>query len=93
MSAAVRVGDLDPTSRDAELIAHYGDPVAEQRAMERDAALVHRGNRGVIAITGPERLTWLHNLTTQHLLALEPGEGTELLVLSPHGHVEHDALL
>ncbi|HEU0239064.1 MAG TPA: glycine cleavage T C-terminal barrel domain-containing protein [Micromonosporaceae bacterium] len=93
MSAAVRVGDLDPTSRDADLIAHYGDPVAEQRAMERNAALVHRGNRGVIAITGPERLTWLHNLTTQHLLALEPGDGTELLVLSPHGHVEHDALL
>ena len=47
----------------------------------------------MIAITGPERLTWLHNLTTQHLLALAPGEGTELLVLSPHGHVEHHALL
>jgi hypothetical protein len=32
-------------------------------------------------------------MTTQHLLALHPNEGTELLVLSPHGHVEHDALL
>jgi hypothetical protein len=93
MSAPVRVGDLDPTSRDADLVAHYGDPVREQRAMETDAAVVDRGNRGVLAITGPERLTWLHNVTTQHLLALEPGEGTELLVLSPHGHVEHDALL
>ena len=52
---------------------------------------------GVIAASsrsaGPERLTWLHNVTTQHLLALAPGEGSELLVLSPHGHVEHDALL
>jgi folate-binding protein YgfZ len=93
VSDSVRVGDLDPKSRDADLVAHYGDPVREQRAMESDVSLVDRGNRGVIAITGPERLTWLHNLTTQHLLALAPGEGSELLILSPHGHVEHDALL
>jgi folate-binding protein YgfZ len=91
--SAVRLGDLEPESRDADLVAHYGDPVREQRAMESDVALVDRSNRGVIAIGGPERLTWLHNLTTQHLLALAPGEGSELLVLSPHGHVEHDALL
>ncbi len=91
--SAVRLGDLEPGSRDADLVAHYGDPVREQRAMESDVALVDRSNRGVIAISGPERLTWLHNLTTQHLLALAPGEGSELLVLSPHGHVEHDALL
>ncbi|HEY7177009.1 MAG TPA: glycine cleavage T C-terminal barrel domain-containing protein [Micromonosporaceae bacterium] len=93
MSAPVRVGDIDPTSPDADLVAHYGDPVREQRAMETGVAVVDRGNRGVVAITGPERLTWLHNITTQHLLALEPGEGSEFLVLSPHGHVEHDALL
>jgi len=93
MSGPVRVGDLEPSSTDAALVAHYGDPHAEQRAMATDVALVDRGNRGVIAITGPERLTWLHNLTTQHLLALRAGEGTELLVLSPHGHVEHDAML
>jgi folate-binding protein YgfZ len=91
--SAVRLGDLDPNARDADLVAHYGDPAREQRALESDVALVDRSNRGVVAITGPERLTWLHNLTTQHLLALAPGEGTELLVLSPHGHVEHDAVL
>jgi folate-binding protein YgfZ len=90
---AVRLGDLDPDARDADLVAHYGDPVGEQRAMQREAAVVDRGNRGIVAITGPERLTWLHNVTTQHLLALATGEGTQLLVLSPHGHVEHDALL
>jgi tRNA-modifying protein YgfZ len=90
---AVRVGDLDAQSPDADLVAHYGDPGREQRLMESDVALVDRSNRGIIAISGPERLSWLHNVTTQHLLALAPGEGTELLVLSPHGHIEHDALL
>jgi tRNA-modifying protein YgfZ len=89
----VRLGVLEPESVDRDLAAHYGDPSREQRLLDRDVGLVDRSNRGVIAITGPERLTWLHNITTQHLLALAPGEGTELLVLSPHGHVEHDAML
>ncbi len=93
MSNPIRLGDLDPASVDAELAAHYGDPMREQRLLDRDVALVDRSNRGVVMITGPERLSWLHNLTTQHVLTLAPGEGTELLVLSPHGHVEHDAMV
>ena len=93
MSEQILVGALDPGAIDREVAAHYGDPMREQRLLDRDAGLVDRSNRGIIAITGPERLTWLHNLTTQHLLALQPGEGTELLILSPHGHVEHDAMV
>ncbi len=93
MPNPIRLGDLEPASTDAELAAHYGDPMREQRLLDRDVALVDRSNRGVVTITGPERLTWLHNITTQHLLGLADGEGTELLVLSPHGHVEHDAMV
>jgi folate-binding protein YgfZ len=93
MSDPIVLGALEPEATDAALAAHYGDPMREQRALDRTVAVVDRSNRGVIAITGPERLTWLHNITTQHLLALVPGSGTELLVLSPHGHVEHHALL
>ena len=48
-----------------------------------------RSHRDVIRITGPDRLTWLHCLTTQHLDRLAAGAATEALVLSPHGHVEH----
>jgi folate-binding protein YgfZ len=89
----VRVGDLAPESPDAGAVAHYGDPVREQRTLATAAGLVDRGHRGVLAIPGPDRLTWLHDLTTQHLTDLRPGQGTELLVLSPHGHVEHHAVL
>jgi hypothetical protein len=46
----------------------------------------------MLSIPGPDRLGWLHSLTTQHLDRLEPMTGTELLVLSPHGHVEHHAV-
>ena len=40
-------------------------------------------------VTGPDRLGWLHSLTTQHLERLEPGRGVTALVLSPQGHIEH----
>ena len=53
---------------DEGVAAHYGDPLREQRA-GRGAAVVDRSNRGVLRITGPDRLSWLHSLTTQHVEA------------------------
>jgi hypothetical protein len=74
---------------DAGVAAHYGDPFREQRTLAESAAVVDRSHRGVLAVGGPDRLSWLHSLTTQSLTGLAPGHGTESLVLSPHGHVEH----
>jgi folate-binding protein YgfZ len=90
---AVPVGALDPASPDAAVVAHYGDPAREQRVLATSVGLVDRSHRGVVAVPGPDRLDWLHSLTTQHLTALAPGTGTELLVLSPHGHVEQHAVV
>jgi hypothetical protein len=87
----VMVEDLDPLSADAGVAAHYGDPMREQRTLATAVGLVDRSNRDVIAVPGDERASWLHTLTTQHLSDLSAGTGSELLVLSPHGHVEHHA--
>src|ERR1700722_7607477 len=78
---------------DEGVAAHYGDPMREQRALEGSGGLVDRSNRGVLTITGPDRLTWLHSLTTQHLERLAPGEAAQALILSPTGHVEHHLTL
>ncbi|WP_395726059.1 YgfZ/GcvT domain-containing protein [Nakamurella sp.] len=72
---------------------HYGDPIAEQRAAESSAALFDRSNRELITVTGDDRLTWLHTLTSQHLSDLADGASTAALVLSPTGHVEHHAVV
>ena len=69
--------------------AHYGDPLREQRLLAEGAGLVDRSDRDVLVVPGADRLTWLHSLTSQHLDSLADGTGTEALVLSPHGHVEH----
>jgi folate-binding protein YgfZ len=69
--------------------AHRGDPFAEQRAMARTAGVVDRSHRGIIAVTGVDRLEWLHLLITQHVSALPDGGVTEALVLDGQGRVLH----
>jgi folate-binding protein YgfZ len=93
VDGTVTMQDLNPDSADAGVAAHYGEPAREQRTLETSVGLVDRSNRDVIAVPGEERLSWLHNLTTQHLTGLSAGQGTELLVLSPNGHVEQHALV
>ena len=74
---------------DDAVAAHRGDPPSEQRAMARTAAVVDRGNRGIIAVSGEERLSWLHLLLTQHVSDLPEGGATEALVLDGQGRVLH----
>ncbi|MFE9654223.1 YgfZ/GcvT domain-containing protein [Micromonospora sp. NPDC006431] len=73
--------------------AHYGDPLREQRTLATGVGLVDRSHRGVVAVPGEERIGWLHTLTSQHLAGLGAWQGTELLVLSPHGHIEQHAMV
>jgi len=75
---------------DAPVAAHYGDPLREQRLLVEGMAAVDLSHRGVLTITGPDRLTWLHSITTQMLTGLAPRTSAETLVLSPKGHIEHD---
>ena len=55
--------------------------------MARSAAVVDRGRREVIAVSGPDRLSWLHLLLTQHVSELPADTGTEALVLDANGRV------
>jgi tRNA-modifying protein YgfZ len=86
-------GAVPATGPDAGVAAHYGDPYAEQRALDTAYGVTDRSNLGVIRITGQDRLSWLHSLSTQHLEQLAPGTAAETLILSPHGHVEHHLTL
>ena len=82
---AVRTPDGSP---DAGAVWHYGDPLGEQRAAQRDAVVVDRSNRAVIALTGADRRTWLHSISTQHVADLTDGACTENLSLDGQGRVE-----
>jgi len=86
-------GAVEADWPDEGVAAHYGDPMREQRVMSEQPTLVDRSNRGVVKITGPDRLSWLHSLTSQHLERLSPGSTKQALVLSPQGHLEHHLTL
>jgi folate-binding protein YgfZ len=86
-------GAVPASGPDAGVAAHYGDPFAEQRALDTSAGVVDRSHLGVIRITGQDRLSWLHSLSTQHLEQLAPGGTAETLILSPQGRVEHHLTL
>jgi folate-binding protein YgfZ len=74
---------------DDAVAGHYGDPYAEQRRLAAGDGAVDLSHREVVRVSGPDRLSWLHSLLSQHVADLRPGESREALVLSPHGHVEH----
>ena len=84
-----RPGAVAAEGLDTGVAWHYGDPVREQRRLEAGTGTTDLSHRGVLRISGPDRLSWLHSMTTQHLTGLAPYTSAETLILSPHGHVEH----
>jgi len=74
---------------DKGAIWHFGEPNKEQRALLEGAAWADLSHLAVVAVTGEDRLKWLHDLTTQHLLEFGVGSWTSALILDPQGHVEY----
>jgi folate-binding protein YgfZ len=76
------------TGPDAGAVWHYGDPLGEQRAAGVDAVMVDRSHRGVLTLTGKDRQTWLHSISTQFVSDLPEGASTQNLSLDGQGRVE-----
>jgi folate-binding protein YgfZ len=68
-------------------IWHFGEPNNEQKALAKGDGWADLSHRGVISITGKDRLTWLHALTTQHLEKLQVATWVDALILDAQGHV------
>ncbi|RLY94376.1 folate-binding protein [Kocuria tytonicola] len=83
-----RHGAVPAGGQDTGVAAHYGDPVPEQRALARGRAVVDQSQRGVVTVSGADRLSWLTTLSSQVLTGLQPGQSSETLFLSVQGRVE-----
>ena len=82
-------GAVPAEGPDEGVAAHYGDLFREQRALADGTGFVDLSHRGVVTVSGEDRLSWLHLLLTQHVEQLPPHQATEALILSAHGHIEH----
>ena len=74
---------------DKGAIWHFGEPVKEQRALEAGTAWADLSHLSVVAVSGEDRLKWLHDLTTQFLTDLSVGVWKSAMILDPQGHVEY----
>lgn len=86
-----RPGAVEAGGADAGVASHYGEPLREQRALAAGTAVVDLSHRGVVTVTGPDRLSWLNTLSSQQVTNLQPGESSELLLLTIQGRIEFDA--
>jgi tRNA-modifying protein YgfZ len=73
---------------DADAVWHYGDPLGEQRTAAESVVVVDRSHRAAIQLTGADRRTWLHTISSQHVSELPDGAVVENLSLDGQGRVE-----
>jgi folate-binding Fe-S cluster repair protein YgfZ len=73
---------------DAGAVWHYGDPLGEQRAAAHSSVIIDRSHRPALQLTGNDRRTWLHTISSQHVSELPDGAVVENLSLDGQGRVE-----
>jgi folate-binding protein YgfZ len=73
---------------DKGAVWHFGEPVKEQRALEAGTAWADLSHHNIIGVSGPDRLKWLHDLTTQFVSDLQPGVWMPNMILDAKGHIE-----
>ena len=74
---------------DKGAVWHFGEPVKEQRALEAGTAWADLSHHNIVAVSGEDRLKWLHDLTTQFVSDLQPGVWMPNMILDAKGHVEY----
>lgn len=75
------------------IVACFGDLRTEYLALANGPAIVDRSHRGLLEISGADRATWLHNLTTNQIKPLRSGEGNYVFCCSQQGRILFDAVV
>ena len=76
--------------RGLETPVHYGDPEAEYARVAGPGGIYIAFDRGAIDITGKDRAAWLHNLVTNTVKNLQPGEGNYTFAVNVKGRILFD---
>lgn len=64
--------------------------MAPSETARHGALLVREPERGVLAVRGPERATWLNGVVTPDVAGLRPGQGAFGLLLGKTGKIQTD---
>jgi folate-binding protein YgfZ len=74
----------------AEIVASYGDVLAEHAALRASAGVLDLSFRSRICLTGADRARFLHGQVTNDVNRLRPGEGCYAAITTSKGKMESD---
>lgn len=106
MSSSTRINPLKPLHQaveaefvawgEVDIVATFGEPHAEYALVRKSAGVIDLPQRGIVELTGNDRLPFLNNLLTNQTFskatktALTAGEGTYALLLNLKGRIVCD---
>ena len=89
-TGAAELPDATSTLIDAAGVpSHYGDPLREQRFVQRGGVAVDRSHRSVIRVAGPDAAEFLNNLLSQKLDDAPEGYSAAFCDLDIQGRILH----
>jgi folate-binding protein YgfZ len=74
----------------AEIVASYGDVLAEYSALRESAGVLDLSFRSRVCLTGADRARFLHGQVTNDVNRLRPGEGCYAAITTAKGKMESD---
>jgi folate-binding protein YgfZ len=91
LAAAHRARGAAFIERDGWLLpAHFGDGLAEYRAVRDAVGLLDLSHRGLLQFTGPDRLSFLQGMLSNDLHSLKTFDGQYAALLTQQGKVVAD---
>src|SRR6185295_957213 len=74
----------------AEVVSHYGDPLAEHAALSENAGVIDLSFRSRLCLTGADRVRFLHGQITNDVKRLKTGEGCYAALVTAKGKMQTD---
>jgi folate-binding protein YgfZ len=76
-----------------EVVARYGDPLAEHAALRQAAGVLDLSSRGRLCVLGADRERFLNGQVTNDVKALRAGQGCYAAIVNAKGRMESDAFI
>ena len=70
-----------------EMPAHYGDPVSEHLAVRKGVGIADLSHRGLLQVTGDDRITWIQSIISNDILPLQTGQWLYSSLMSAKGKI------
>jgi folate-binding protein YgfZ len=79
-----------PYGAELQIVESYGEVEGEYAAIRKAVALMDAPHRGLVVLTGKDRLAFLNNLLTNDTKKLVPGQGVYSYLLNTKGRITMD---